>query len=187
MPTRPVIGRLRIRRGEVHIGIKVSVAARADHSRQVCRRPAAQPPKLAVCSPRSRSRCRHDGDLNQHDHTIGVERLPPLMHLMHEALMNEPYIHFDDDTTVQVLKSDRPASANHYMFVLSAGPPGRRIVRYMCAAIRNATILKMVLSGPSGPYRGKAVCDGFRRRLPRRRYGTAKHRFRECGVSGEIW
>jgi transposase len=93
--------------------------------------------------------------------TIGAERLPPLMHLIHEALLNEPYLHFDD-TTVQVLKSERPSGADHYMFVLAAGPPGRRIVQYLYASTRNATILKMVLSGPRGPYRGKAVCDGLK-------------------------
>jgi transposase len=93
--------------------------------------------------------------------TIGVEKLPPLMHLMHEAVLNEPYIHFDD-TTVQVLKSERPSGAEHYMFVLAAGPPGRRMVLYMYASTRNATILKMLLTGPEGPYRGKAVCDGLK-------------------------
>jgi transposase len=93
--------------------------------------------------------------------TIGVERLPPLIHLMHEAVLNEPYLHFDD-TTVQVLKSERAPTADHYMFVLAAGPPGRRMVLYMYASTRNATILKLLLSGPNGPYRGKAVCDGLK-------------------------
>jgi transposase len=55
--------------------------------------------------------------------TIGVERLPPLIHLMHEAILVEPYLHFDD-TIVQVLKCDKAPTTDHYMFVLAAGPPG---------------------------------------------------------------
>jgi len=90
-----------------------------------------------------------------------VERLPPLIHLIHEAVLDEPYLHFDD-TSVQVLKSERPANATHYMFVLAAGPPGKRMVLYLYAAARNAAVLKALLSGPDGPYRGKAVCDGLK-------------------------
>jgi hypothetical protein len=44
--------------------------------------------------------------------TIGFERLPPLIHLMLEAVLNEPYLHFDN-TTVQVLKSERAPTADH--------------------------------------------------------------------------
>lgn len=93
--------------------------------------------------------------------TIGAEHLPPLIHLMHEAILAEPYLHFDD-TTVQVLKSDKAPTTDHYMFVLAAGPPGRRMVLYHCAPNRNAAMLKRLLTGPDGPYRGKAVCDGLK-------------------------
>jgi transposase len=93
--------------------------------------------------------------------TIGTERLPPLIHLMHEAILAEPYLHFDD-TTVQVLKSEKAPTTDHYMFVLAAGPPGRRMVLYHYAPTRNLSLLKRLLTGPEGPYRGKAVCDGLK-------------------------
>lgn len=93
--------------------------------------------------------------------TIGTERLAPLIALMHEAILAEPYLHFDD-TTVQVLKSEKAPTTDHYMFVLAAGPPGRRMVLYHYAANRNAKTLKQLLTGPEGPYRGKAVCDGLK-------------------------
>jgi transposase len=92
--------------------------------------------------------------------TIGEQKLPPLMALMHEAVLAEAVIHCDE-TTVQVLKSDKAVSSDHYMIVRSAGPPGRRIVLFDYARSRNVQTLKQTLTGPDGPYRGKLVCDGL--------------------------
>jgi transposase len=92
--------------------------------------------------------------------TIGGEKLPPLMALMHEAVLAEPVLHCDE-TTVQVLKSEKAVSSDHYMIVRAAGPPGRRIVLYNYAPTRNVETLKQILTGPDGPYRGKLVCDGL--------------------------
>ena len=92
--------------------------------------------------------------------TIGGEKLPPLIALMHEAVLSEPVLHCDE-TTVQVLKSEKAVSSDHYMIVRAAGPPGRRIVLYNYAPTRNVETLKQILTGPDGPYRGKLVCDGL--------------------------
>jgi transposase len=92
--------------------------------------------------------------------TVGAERLSPLINLMHEAALAEPYLHFDD-TTVQVLKSEKAPTTTHYMFVRAAGPPGRRMVIYNYAPNRNASTVKQMLTGPEGPYRGRVVCDGL--------------------------
>lgn len=92
--------------------------------------------------------------------TIGEEKLPPLMALMHEAALAEPVVHCDE-TTVQVLKSDKAPTTDHYMIVRAAGPPGRRIVLFNYAQTRNVRTLKQILTGPDGPYRGKLVCDGL--------------------------
>jgi transposase len=92
--------------------------------------------------------------------TIGGERLPPLIALMHEAALAEPVLHCDE-TPVQVLKSQKAATSDHYMIVRAAGPPGRRIVLYDYAPTRNVETIKQVLTGPEGPYRGKLVCDGL--------------------------
>jgi transposase len=92
--------------------------------------------------------------------TIGAEKLPPLIALLHEAALTEPVLHCDE-TTVQVLKSEKAPTTDHYMIVRAAGPPGRRIVLFDYAQTRNVETLKRVLTGPDGPYRGKLVCDGL--------------------------
>lgn len=92
--------------------------------------------------------------------TIGVERLPPLINLMHEAQLAEPYVHCDE-TTVQVLKSDKAPTSDHYMIVRAAGPPGRRIAIFTYAPKRNVETIKQILTGPDGPYRGKLIADGL--------------------------
>jgi len=92
--------------------------------------------------------------------TIGAEKLPPLIALLHEAALAEPVLHCDE-TTVQVLKSEKAPTTDHYMIVRAAGPPGRRIVLFDYAQTRNVETLKRVLTGPDGPYRGKLVCDGL--------------------------
>lgn len=92
--------------------------------------------------------------------TLGAERLPPLVNLMHEALLSEPLVHCDE-TTVQVLKSEKSPHSDHYMIVRAAGPPGRRIVIFTYAPSRNVESIKEVLTGPEGAYRGKLIADGL--------------------------
>lgn len=92
--------------------------------------------------------------------TIGAQKLPPLIALLHEAVLAEPVLHCDE-TTVQVLKSEKAPTTDHYMIVRAAGPPGRRIVLFDYAPTRNVETLKRILSGPEGPYRGQLVCDGL--------------------------
>lgn len=92
--------------------------------------------------------------------TIGAQRLPPLMNLMHEAVLAEPLLHCDE-TPLQVLKSEKPVTSDHYMVVRAAGPPGRRIVIFNYEPSRNTAALKRLLTGPDGPYRGKLVADGL--------------------------
>lgn len=100
------------------------------------------------------------GTLGLWVNTIGEEKLPPLMALMHEAVLAEAVVHCDE-TPVQVLKSDKAVSSDHYMIVRAAGPPGRRIVLFDYARSRTVQALKQVLTGPEGAYRGKLVCDGL--------------------------
>ena len=52
--------------------------------------------------------------------TIGAEKLPPLIALLHEAALAEPVLHCDE-TTVQVLKSEKAPTTDHYMIVRVAG------------------------------------------------------------------
>ena len=92
--------------------------------------------------------------------TIGAEKVSPLINLMHEAALAEPVLHCDE-TSVQVLKSDKAPSTDHYMIVRAAGPPGRRIVLFNYEPHRNVETIKRLLTGPDGPYRGKLVVDGL--------------------------
>jgi transposase len=92
--------------------------------------------------------------------TIGAEKVTPLINLMHEAALAEPLLHCDE-TSVQVLKSEKAPSTDHYMIVRAAGPPGRRIVLFNYEPNRNVETIKRLLTGPDGPYRGKLVVDGL--------------------------
>ncbi len=92
--------------------------------------------------------------------TIGAEKLPPMINLMHEAALAEPLMHCDE-TSVQVLKSEKPVGSDHYMVVRAAGPPGKRIVLFNYEPNRNVDALKRLLTGPDGPYRGRLVVDGL--------------------------
>lgn len=51
------------------------------------------------------------------------EKLPSLIALMHELALSETVLHYDE-TTVQVLKSDKAVNSDHYMIVRAAGPRG---------------------------------------------------------------
>jgi hypothetical protein len=93
--------------------------------------------------------------------TIGGEKVVPLIHLMNEVMLTEPFIHCDE-TPLQVLKSEKAPSSEHYMWVRAAGPPGRRIILFNYAPTRNTHALMQLLTGPDGPYRGKLVSDGLK-------------------------
>lgn len=93
--------------------------------------------------------------------TIGDEKVVPLINLMNEALLQEPFIHCDE-TPLQVLKSHKSPSSDHYMWVRAAGPPGRRIVLFDYTSTRSAAALMRLLTGPDGPYRGKLLSDGLK-------------------------
>ena len=111
--------------------------------------------------------------------TIGGERLPPLIALMHEAALAEPVLQCDE-TPVQVLKSQKAATSDHYMIARAAGPPGRRIVLYDYAPTRNVETIKKVLTGPEGPYRGKLGLD---RRTPSR-HASQEHSRKGARIHG---
>jgi len=93
--------------------------------------------------------------------TIGGEKVVPIINLMNEAMLEEPYIHCDE-TPLQVLKSQKAPSSEHYMWVRAAGPPGRRMILFDYVANRNTEALMALLTGPDGRYRGKLISDGLK-------------------------
>jgi len=92
--------------------------------------------------------------------TIGGEKVVPIINLMNETMLEEPYIHLDE-TPLQVLKSAKAPSSEHYMWVRAAGPPGRRIILFDYVPNRNTEALMALLTGPDGRYSGKIISDGL--------------------------
>jgi transposase len=80
----------------------------------------------------------------------------PLINLLAEAMMNSPVIHCDE-TRLQVLKSDKAPTADHWMWVRAAGPPGRKIVLFDYDASRGGQVPKRLLED----YRGVVLTDGY--------------------------
>jgi transposase len=93
--------------------------------------------------------------------TIGGEKVVPIINLMNEAMLEEPYLHCDE-TPLQVLKSHKAPSSEHYMWVRAAGPPGRRMILFDYVSSRNTEALMTLLTGPDGQYSGKLISDGLK-------------------------
>jgi len=93
--------------------------------------------------------------------SIGGEKVVPIINLMNETILEEPYIHLDE-TPLQVLKSAKAPSSEHYMWVRAAGPPGRRMILFDYVPNRNTEALMALLTGPDGRYRGKIISDGLK-------------------------
>jgi len=93
--------------------------------------------------------------------TIGGEKVVPIINLMNEAMLEEPYIHCDE-TPLQVLKSQKAPSSEHYMWVRAAGPPSRRMILFDYVPNRNTETLMALLTGPDGRYSGKLISDGLK-------------------------
>lgn len=87
---------------------------------------------------------------------LGNQDVVPLINLLNEILLAESVVHCDE-TRLQVLKSDRAPTADHWMWVRAAGPPGRRIVLFDYDPSRGGTVPLRLLDG----YRGVLVTDGW--------------------------
>jgi transposase len=87
---------------------------------------------------------------------IGGHYIVPLINLLNEILLTEPVLHCDE-TRLQVLKSDKAPTADHWMWVRAAGPPGRRIVLFDYDASRGGAVPVRLLEG----YQGVLVTDGY--------------------------
>ena len=91
---------------------------------------------------------------------LGSESVVPLINLMNDELLAHPLIQMDE-TYLQVLRSEKAPSTDHYMVVRAAGPPGRRIILFDYIPSRTAAALKELLIGADGPFRGKLLTDGL--------------------------
>ena len=78
-----------------------------------------------------------------------AERVQPLINLMDERLRSSGYIRIDE-TPVQVINSDRPATAEHWMWVRVAGPPRQRIILFDYDPSRGHEVAERLLNGTHG-------------------------------------
>jgi transposase len=82
--------------------------------------------------------------------------LVPLINLLNEILLAEPVLHCDE-TRLQVLKSDKAPTADHWMWVRTAGPPGRRIVLFDYDPSRGGEVPRRLLE----EFHGVLITDGY--------------------------
>jgi transposase len=87
---------------------------------------------------------------------LGGEYVVPLVNLLAEHLLAAPLIHCDE-TRLQVLKSDKAPTSDHWMWVRCAGPPGRRIVLFDYDPSRAGAVPKRLLDG----FAGILLTDGY--------------------------
>src|SRR6266700_5301874 len=99
---------------------------------------------------------------------------------MNDELLAEGLIQMDE-TFLQVLRSEKSPSSDHYMVVRIAVPPHRRIVLFDYIPSRTADALEALLIGADGPFRGKLLTDGLElydivaQRLKIHHFGCAQH------------
>jgi hypothetical protein len=105
-----------------------------------------------------------------------IAPLTPLLNLMDERLRESGYIRMDE-TPVQVLKSDKAPSAEHWLWVRVAGPPRQRILLFDYHASRAGATAKTLLEGTSGYLQtdGYAAYDGVAQRLGLTHLGCMAH------------
>lgn len=95
--------------------------------------------------------------------TVGGEKLVPLVKLLNAGMFIASYWHMDE-SPLQLIKSDKAPSCDHYMVVRAAGPPGKRIILFDYIPSRTKEGLKQLLIDPDGTaYRGKLLTDGLER------------------------
>ena len=94
---------------------------------------------------------------------MGGEKIVPLIKLLNAGMFIASLWNMDE-SPLQLLKSDKAPSSDHYMVVRAAGPPGRRIILYDYIPSRTKEGLKRLLIDSDGtPYRGKLLTDGLER------------------------
>ena len=77
------------------------------------------------------------------------EPLQPLMNLMDERARAYGYVRIDE-SPLQVLKSEKPATAEHWMWVRVAGPPQERLILFDYDASRASHVAERLLEGCHG-------------------------------------
>lgn len=87
---------------------------------------------------------------------LGGTHVVPVVNLLKDYLLEAPLIHCDE-TTLQVLKSDKAPTADHWMWVRAAGPPGRKIILFDYDPSRAGAVPLRLFEG----YHGILLTDGY--------------------------
>jgi transposase len=87
---------------------------------------------------------------------LGGEHVVPIVNLLAEHLIASDLVHCDE-TPLQVLKSDKAPTSDHWMWVRCAGPPGRRVVLFDYDPSRAGAVPRRLLEG----FCGTLLTDGY--------------------------
>jgi transposase len=85
-----------------------------------------------------------------------AEVVIPIINLLNDHLLDGPLIQCDE-TTLQVLRSHKAASSDHFMWVRAGGLPERKVLLFDYAPSRSAETAKRLLLG----YKGILLTDGY--------------------------
>lgn len=105
-----------------------------------------------------------------------INPLQPLLNLMDERARASGYVRIDE-TPLQVLKSDKPATAEHWIWVRVAGPPKERLILFDHDPSRSSAVAERLLEGCHGYVQsdGYAAYDGVAVRLKLTHVGCIAH------------
>jgi len=84
------------------------------------------------------------------------EAVIPIVNLLNDYLLDGPLLHCDE-TTLQVLRSHKAPSSDHFMWVRAGGLPERNVVLFDYAPSRSAETAKRLLAG----FNGILLTDGY--------------------------
>lgn len=92
---------------------------------------------------------------------VGGEKVIGLIELLNDHLFVNAWLQMDE-SYLQVLRSAKAATSDHFMVVRAAGPPGRRIILFDYIPSRTTEALKALLKrADGGYYTGKLLTDGL--------------------------
>jgi transposase len=80
----------------------------------------------------------------------------PIVNLLNDHLLEGPLIHCDE-TTVQVLRSHKAPSSDHFMWVRAGGAPDKKVLLFDYAPSRSAEVAKRLLLD----FKGTLLTDGY--------------------------
>ena len=105
-----------------------------------------------------------------------IEPLTPLLNLMNERLGESGYIRMDE-TPLQVLKSDKAPSSDHWIWVRVSGPPRQRIIIFDYHPNRSSAAAEALLGDATGYLQtdGYAAYDGVADKLKLTHVGCMAH------------